>query len=100
VLQARTLAHYFSRRVFAPASLVYDLGQPATEVFFVERGVVQLLLPQSQRGALYRTGSSHAAGGELGGGDGISGDAFQQVKKVSFGGIFADVSFFLSRDYK
>ena len=55
------------------------------KVYFVERGVVELLLPQ--RAKRHNT--------ELEGEE----DPFIRISKVSFGGIFGDVSFFLSSGY-
>lgn len=93
----KLLARFFSRVVSHAGALVYDLNQPATQVFFVERGVVQLLLPgTSKKNDIHYVNSPHAS--EITRED--SDQNFRQVKKISVGGIFGDVSFFLSSDYK
>lgn len=73
LLNSLSLGEYFKRQEAVEGELVFDVGQRANKVYFIESGCVEILVAD----------------------EGLKQKRPQRVNKISTGGIFGEAAFFL-----
>ena len=73
LLNSLSLGEYFKRQEAVEGELVFDVGQRANKVYFIESGCVEILIAD----------------------EGLMQKHPQRVNKISTGGIFGEAAFFL-----
>ena len=71
LLDTEALSMFFKRQEVSEGSVVFDVGQKADSVYFIERGSVEIVLAAAH------------------------GSRSERVNKISDGGIFGEAAFFL-----